>query len=159
MSRAFVKEDGPEVVSLPDLPVSPGPNWVTPEGLAALRARLAARQAELGGAPDRPERLDRLPEAAARARHPLPGGAARLGGRRGARGGPRGSGLRVRVTVGDGHRARTFRIVGEDERTPAGGLITAQSPLARALRGSGWATRRVARGHAHRDRPGVRGLN
>ena len=42
MSRAFVKEDdtgGTEV--LPDRPVSPHPNIVTPEGLAAIERQLA----------------------------------------------------------------------------------------------------------------------
>jgi hypothetical protein len=39
MSRAFVKEDGPDTTPLPDLPVSPHPNYVTPRGLAALQAR------------------------------------------------------------------------------------------------------------------------
>ena len=38
MSRAFVKEDGPDNEPLPDLPISPHPNYVTPRGLAALRS-------------------------------------------------------------------------------------------------------------------------
>jgi hypothetical protein len=50
MSRAFVKEDGPQRADLPDLPVSPHPNHVTRRGLADLRARLAARQADLARA-------------------------------------------------------------------------------------------------------------
>lgn len=65
MSRAFVKEDGPDNEPLPDLPISPHPNYVTPRGLAALRDRLAATQAELARLKARAERLDRLPEKAA----------------------------------------------------------------------------------------------
>ena len=65
MSRAFVKEDGPDNEPLPDLPISPHPNYVTPRGLAALGARLAATQAELLRLKARRERLDRLPEKAA----------------------------------------------------------------------------------------------
>ena len=52
MSRAFVKEDGPDNEPLPDLPISPHPNYVTPRGLDALRARLAAAQAAIGGGAD-----------------------------------------------------------------------------------------------------------
>ena len=38
MSRAFVKEGTGELEPLPDLPISAHPNYVTPRGLAALRA-------------------------------------------------------------------------------------------------------------------------
>jgi transcription elongation factor GreB len=65
MSRAFVKEDGHDLAPLPDLPVSPHPNYVTPRGLAGLAARLRARQADLAALRARPDRLDKLPEAAA----------------------------------------------------------------------------------------------
>ena len=33
MSRAFVKEGTGELEPLPDLPISPHPNYVTPRGL------------------------------------------------------------------------------------------------------------------------------
>ena len=36
MSRAFVKEAEDESVDLPDRPISPHPNLVTAEGLAAI---------------------------------------------------------------------------------------------------------------------------
>lgn len=65
MSRAFVKEDGPDTEPLPDLPVSPHPNYVTPRGLAALRERLETVRAELARLKARPDRLDLLPEKAA----------------------------------------------------------------------------------------------
>ena len=45
MSRAFVKEGTGELEPLPDLPISAHPNYVTPRGLADLRARLVARAA------------------------------------------------------------------------------------------------------------------
>lgn len=136
MSRAFVKEDagGPE--ALPDLPLPPGPNWVTPGGLAALRARLQARQADLAALKARPDRLDRLPEAAcerdirylearlATAQAVAPPDA------------PTQVAFGVAVTVADDRgRLRAFRIVGEDESDPARGLLTPAAPLARALMG------------------------
>src|SRR5690606_34186860 len=65
MSRAFVKEDGPDTEPLPDLPVSPHPNYVTPRGLKALRDRLVALQADLARLKARTDRLDLLPEKAA----------------------------------------------------------------------------------------------
>ena len=43
MSRAFVNEDaGNDRPDLPELPVPPGPNIVTPRGLASLQARRRA---------------------------------------------------------------------------------------------------------------------
>jgi hypothetical protein len=65
MSRAFVREDGPDTTPLPDLPISPAPNLVTPRGLAALQRRLAEVQAELARLRARDDRLDTLPERAA----------------------------------------------------------------------------------------------
>ena len=47
MSRAFVKEGDNALEPLPDLPLSPHPNFVTPRGLAQLQSRLAARQNDL----------------------------------------------------------------------------------------------------------------
>ena len=65
MSRAFVKESTGELEPLPDLPISPHPNYVTPRGLAVLKDRLLARQADLQTLRARTERLDKQPEAAA----------------------------------------------------------------------------------------------
>jgi len=139
MSRAFVNEDaGKDRPDLPDLPVSPGPNFVTPRGLAALKVRLAARQADLAALRTRSERLDKLPEAAAErdirwlesrlqaavtvdpATHDLTEVA---------------FGLEVTVTTDDG-RTTTYQIVGEDEADAPRGRIAPQSPLARALSGA-----------------------
>jgi transcription elongation GreA/GreB family factor len=138
MSRAFTKESDGALDPLPDLPISPHPNHVTPQGLAELRGRLLARQADLAALRARAERLDKLPEAAAErdirylesrlrsailidpAQHPLTEVA---------------FGLIVTAELPDGSQTR-LQIVGEDEADPARGRITAQSPLARALMGA-----------------------
>ncbi len=139
MSRAFVNEDaGKDRPDLPDLPLSRGPNFVTPRGLAALQSRLATRQAALATLRARAERLDRLPEAAAErdirwlearlkaavvidpTSHDLTEVA---------------FGLAVTVLDAEG-RQTTFEIVGEDEADAPHGRIAPQSPLARALLGA-----------------------
>ena len=138
MSRAFVKEDGPDNTPLPDLPIPPQPNHVTAEGLAALHRRLAGRQADLAALRARPERLDRLPEAAAerdiryldaRLRSAILVDPATLPADEMAFG-------RMVITTDDAGRTRTWRIVGEDEADAAHNLITPHSPLGRALMGA-----------------------
>jgi transcription elongation GreA/GreB family factor len=139
MSRAFVNEDaGADRPDLPELPVSPHPNYVTPRGLAALQTRLAERSAELAALKTRAERLDKLPEAAAErdirwlesrlksailvdpAVHDL-----------------REVAFGLRVTVADEHGIETvYEITGEDEADAALGRIAPHSPLARALMGA-----------------------
>jgi transcription elongation GreA/GreB family factor len=138
MSRAFVKEDGPDTAPLPDRPVSPHPNYVTPRGLAALQARLVESQAALARLRARADRLDRLPEAAAerdiryieaRLRSALPVDPA---------GQPQDEvafGARVTVTDDTGQH-QVFEITGEDEADAPQGRIAPQSPLARALLGA-----------------------
>lgn len=138
MSRAFVKEDGPDTEPLPDLPVSPHPNFVTPRGLQALRDRLAATQAELQRLKARADRLDRLPEKAAerhiryleaRLASAIPVDPAAQ---------PQGEvAFASRVTVADEAGSETvYEIVGEDEADAARNRIAPQSPLARALLGA-----------------------
>ncbi len=137
MSRAFVKEDGPDNEPLPDLPLSPHPNYVTPRGLQALRNRLAATQATLAALKARPERLDRLPEKAAerdiryldaRLKSALPVLPPAD---------PQEVAFATAVTVAydTGHET-TFEIVGEDEADATLGRIAPHSPLARALLGA-----------------------
>lgn len=138
MSRAFVKEDGPDNAPLPDLPISPHPNYVTPRGLLALQARLAAVQADLARLKARAERLDRTPEKAAerdiryleaRLRSAIVIDPASL---------PPdvvGFGSRVRVADDAGSEA-SYEITGEDEADAPAGRIAPQSPLARALIGA-----------------------
>ena len=139
MSRAFVNEDaGSDRPDLPERPVPPGPNPVTPRGLAALHDRIARRQADLAALKSRPDRLDKLPEAAAErdlrwlearlraavvidpALHELTGVA---------------FGLVVTVVDEDGREAR-YEITGEDEADASLGRIAPTSPLARALLGA-----------------------
>ncbi len=139
MSRAFVNEDaGNDRPDLPELPVPPGPNIVTPRGLTALQTRIAQRQADLAALKSRPDRLDKLPEAAAErdlrwlearlkaavvidpATHDLTEVA---------------FGLAVTVADEDG-RETTYEIVGEDEADAPCHRIAPNSPIARALLGA-----------------------
>lgn len=138
MSRAFVREGDGALDPLPDLPLSPHPNYVTPRGLAALRTRLAARQSDLAALKTRSDRLDKLPEAAAerdiryleaRLRAARPTNPATLPLTEVAFG--------LRVTIADPSGAvTTFEITGEDEADPARGRIAPHAPLARAVMGA-----------------------
>ncbi len=145
MSRAFVKEDAGGDEGLPDRPVSPHPNYVTPEGLAKIDAELARLQAAAMAAGD-----DRAARTAVerdlrywRARRTtaqiIP---------------PPADGLTVRfgstVTIEreDGRR-QVWRIVGEDEADPKEGTLSHVSPLARLLIGKAAGdTVRIADGEA-----------
>jgi transcription elongation GreA/GreB family factor len=137
MSRAFVKEDRPDTGALPDLPLSPHPNHVTPRGLRALQERLAAAQADLARLRARPDRLDTLPERAAerdirylsaRLASAIPTAPPEA---------PAEVAFATEVTVADGEgRETAYAIVGEDEADAARGLIAPHSPLARALLGA-----------------------
>ena len=138
MSRAFVKEGDGSLDPLPDLPISPHPNHVTPTGLAALQSRLRERQATLAALKSRPDRLDKLPEAAAerdiryleaRLRSTILIDPATLPLTEVA------FGLIV-TAIDDEGREYRFQITGEDEADATQGRITPQSPLARALLGA-----------------------
>ena len=138
MSRAFVKEGDSALDPLPDLPLSPHPNYVTPRGLATLQARLKSRQSDLAALKARPDRLDKLPEAAAErdirylearlrsaividpAHQPLTDAA---------------FGLSITIRKPDGSEA-TYEITGEDEADATLNRIAPTSPLARALLGA-----------------------
>lgn len=134
MSRAFVKEaDGDSPGDLPELPLSPHPNYVTARGLAVLRARLAAaEQARAQDTLSAIERADvdrRIRWLSARIRSAMvvtPGGGVldRVG-------------FGMCVELADaGDRRRRYRIVGEDEADPERGRISHVSPLARAIAGA-----------------------
>lgn len=138
MSRAFVKEDDGTLDPLPDLPLSPHPNYVTPRGLNALQSRLRDLQTTLNGLKSRAERLDKLPEAAAerdiryieaRLRSAILIDPATLPLSEVAFG--------LAVTVADHNGTQTtYEITGEDEADAPLGRIAPQSPLARALIGA-----------------------
>ena len=139
MSRAFVNEDaGNDRPDLPERPVPQGPNIVTPRGLADLQARVALRQADLVALKARPDRLDKLPEAAAE--RDLRWLEARL--RAAVVIDPAGHdltevafGLAVTVTDEEG-RETSYEIVGEDEADAPLHRIAPNSPLGRALLGA-----------------------
>ncbi|WP_295209108.1 transcription elongation factor GreA [uncultured Brevundimonas sp.] len=139
MSVAFTREEDLEATAadLADRPISPHPNLVTPEGLAAIEAELAlARAAYTAAQVQGSIESDRT--AMARATRDLrywsarrasaqliapteDDGAVRFGGS-------------VSIEREDG-RAQTWRIVGEDEADPAAGSVSHVSPLARAVMG------------------------
>ena len=135
MSSAFTREqddDNPRE-DLPDRPISPHRNLVTPEGLAQIEAELTRLHGEVERATaaddrhglavaQRDMRYWTARRASAEVVHPVADDSqVRFG-------------HRVVVELDDGER-RTFRLVGEDEGDPAKGLIPYVAPLAQALMG------------------------
>jgi transcription elongation GreA/GreB family factor len=134
VSRAFVKETDDAGAPLPELAVSPHPNFVTPAGLEKIVARVAALEAELRaarGAGDKPlvARIERdlrywtQRRASARV---VPAATAAPDVVR--------FGVTVTLKFADGEE-RSFKLVGEDEADPAAGLMSWAAPLGRALTG------------------------
>lgn len=133
MSRAFVREQDAEPdTELPDAPPSPHPNYITEPGLEALRARLAARLAEIAqtaeeddtaGAQREIRRLQaRISAAIPVALQDPPRDRVAFG-------------ATVTVTLEDGRHER-YRIVGEDEVDIERAWLSWISPLGRALQGA-----------------------
>ena len=138
MSRAFVNEDlqSEAQAELPERPQSEHPNYVTPQGLAALERRLANLLAERSALPDD---ADEMRHEAARQR--IDRNARYLSVRidRAILVNPNAQprdevafGASVRVCDADGEE-RVFAIVGEDEADAAVGKVSWVSPLANAL--------------------------
>ena len=143
MSKAFTKDDaqGEPALVPRRAPLPPGvPNYVTPRGLAALRAELLELTAELsrvraGDTPPDPERAraaaalgERLAELEARI------GSAELVPKPASP--PNEVRFGARVTVRNPAGAlRTYQIVGVDEANAGEGRIAFVAPLARALLG------------------------
>jgi transcription elongation factor GreB len=149
VSKAFTSEETPEAAPVvrasPRL--APGERrYVTPEGHAALRAELAQLAGERAAATDsvRAEALARraaLVEATLATLTVLSPDAASEGR----------VGFGTWVTVEDGAGARsTWRIVGPDEADARRGLVSAASPVGRALLG------REEGDEVEVDRPGGR---
>jgi transcription elongation GreA/GreB family factor len=135
MSGAFTKEQDDDELreELPDRPISPHRNLVTPEGLAQIEAELARLHVELDEAQGRDDK-----HAVARAARELRYWQAR---RASAEVVHKISdvaqvrfGHRVVIEDDDGKR-QSFRLVGEDEADPTKGLIPYVAPLAKALMG------------------------
>lgn len=107
-----------------ELPIPPGPNPVTPRGLALIEARVAALEADddAGEETSRDRRYWRVRLATARLAPAPPGGEAAFGTR-----------VRFRLNGVE----RSIDIVGGDEAEPAAGRIVFSAPLARALIGAG----------------------
>ena len=121
MSIAFVreKEGGEAFEDLPDRPISPHTNFVTPNGLAQIEAEVARLQDEVG-------RLDPNDKAGnARVARDLRYWTARLGSAQ----------LVERVDGDTVHFGSTVTVVREDEADPAKGSISYVAPLARAITG------------------------
>jgi transcription elongation GreA/GreB family factor len=139
VSRAFVKEDGPEPSEdPPERPVSPLPNYVTRRGLRRLEAAEEALLAEHAtlppGSPDPAARRRRkvverdLRYLRARLQAAIPVDVSA---------GPRDAvrfGARVALARADGE-GRTLRIVGEDEAEEGGELAPWSGPFVQALFG------------------------
>ncbi|CAN1567303.1 COG0782 Uncharacterized conserved protein, YhbC family [Caulobacteraceae bacterium] len=139
MSVAFTKEEDYESVAanLPDRPISPHPNLVTPQGLALIEAALAEARAAMTAAKSGGDvSADRT--AMARATRDLRYWSSRRATaqlvERGEDDGTLRFGDSVTFEREDGRR-QTFRIVGEDEADPARGSVSYISPLGQALLG------------------------
>ena len=138
MSVAFTREEDLEATAadLPDRPISPHPNLVTPAGLARIESALAEARAAYAAAQAKGDiEADRT--AMARATRDLRYWSARRATAQlvetQADGRVRFGGS-VTIEREDG-RAQTWRIVGEDEADPAAGSVSHVSPLAVALTG------------------------
>jgi len=141
VSRAFVNEDlqSEAQAELPERPQSEHPNYVTPQGLAALERRLANLLAERSALSDD---ADEMRHKAARQR--IDRNARYLSVRIDRAilvdpdAQPRDEvafGASVRVCDADGEE-RVFAIVGEDEVNAGVGKVSWVSPLANALLGA-----------------------
>ena len=138
MSVAFTREEDLEATAadLPDRPISPHPNLVTPAGLAAIEVALAAARAAYSGAQAQGDiEADRT--AMARATRDLRYWSARRATAQLVETEPEGRvrfGGSVTIERDDG-RTQTWRITGEDEADPAAGSVSYVSPLSVALMG------------------------
>ncbi|MFG1180103.1 transcription elongation factor GreA [Xanthobacter versatilis] len=136
MSVAFTRENDLEATAadLPDRPISPHPNLVTPTGMAALDAALGEARAAYALAQMGDIQADRM--AMARATRDLRYYSARRASAQliEAVAHPQSVQFGTTVTISreDGRR-QVFRIVGEDEADPAKGSVSYVSPLAKAL--------------------------
>lgn len=140
MSRAFTKEtDDDSAAALPELPLSPHPNYVTARGLQLLQQRLAATEQTLAQlAQDDNANVDTALRRAHGQRE-LRWLQARIASAmlRAPAADSEQVEFGAQVTLCDeSDRQYRYRIVGEDEADPEHGRISWVSPLAKALRGA-----------------------
>ncbi|MET3651853.1 GreA/GreB family elongation factor [Dyella japonica] len=139
MSRSFVKDADESVGErLPDIPLSEHPNYVTPRGLAQLRARLVAlrdRRDALRAAADTLPQQRELADVERELRwlNTRVGSAIEIEPAQQPRDRVAFGAL---VTVDSEEGEARYRIVGEDEADVEHGLVSYVSPLAAALLGS-----------------------
>ena len=151
MSVAFTRDEDLEATAadLPDRPISPHPNLVTPSGLALIETALASARAAYAAAQAKGDiEADRT--AMARATRDLRYWSARRATAQmvetEADGRVRFGGS-VTLERADG-RTQTWRITGEDEADPAAGSVSHVSPLAVALMGKQVGDEAVVAGQA-----------
>lgn len=130
MSVAF-RRDGDEEHLEPsfELPIPPGPNLVTPRGLAQIEAKVAECEAALAAGADeeaikaarRQARYWRIRLASAQLVPPGNGESVSFG---------------CTVLLAMQGRRRSITIVGDDEAEPAAGLLAFSAPLVRAIMGA-----------------------
>ncbi|MBR0692264.1 transcription elongation factor GreA [Bradyrhizobium lablabi] len=140
MSVAFTKEESAETASetqLPDRPISPHPNLVTPAGMEVLELQLKEAQ-EAYSISQKLEDVNERRRQGALPLRDLRYFTARV---RTAQVVPDPTafdtvsfGSTVTFSRDDG-RVQTYRIVGEDEADPKRGMISFVSPIARLLMG------------------------
>src|SRR5436305_737214 len=133
MSHAFVKEVEHEIDDLPDRPVSPHPNLVTADGLAAIERTLSRFEAANKAAIAKNDRT-----AIAATQRELRYWNARRSSAKVIEPAADKSKVQFGTTVTvrrDDGRVQRFRIVGEDEAEPSQGTISYVSPVARAVLG------------------------
>ena len=129
MSVAFRRDSDEEPLEPKfELPIPPGPNLVTPRGLALIGERIGALEAAIAAADEaaraplqRDLRYWQARQVSAELA-PVPAGDRVEFG--------------VAVTLVLKGAAKTFRIVGDDEADPAAGLLSFNAPLARAMLGA-----------------------
>ena len=129
MSVAFRRESDEEHLEPKfELPIPPGPNYVTPAGLAMIEARVAELETavEAGGTEEQVKALKRdLRYWRQRQSSAIPAPTPAAG--------VVGIGSTVSFTLRD--KSQVMTITGHDEADPAQGRIAFGSPLARALLG------------------------
>lgn len=130
MSVAFRREGDDEHLEPKfELPIPPGPNLVTENGLAQIRARVAELEAQVLALSDedaikrvrRDLRYWLTRQSTAQVMPPPPGLAVAFGST---------------VTYRLNGKERTITLVGDDEADPAAGLLAFSAPLCRAMLGA-----------------------